>query len=256
MAFYNSYNYQQYWQGREYEHESEKIALEELFKKIPQKSQKSILEIGAGFGRLALIYTPKFSRCLLIEPSRKLINQAKQNLAKQKNITIKEGKAESLKIKSKFDVVLLVRVAHHLEDLAPTFKNINHSLKEDGYLILEFANKINFKSKLKMWLRGNFAFSQDLKACDRRSAANINKETIPFLNHHPRKISQDLFEAGFKTIDRLSVSNFRWPLLKKLIPAKILLRGEKALQSPLAKINFGPSIFVLAKKTNQLTKNN
>jgi len=250
MVFYDSYNYQQYWQGRDYEHESEKIALEKLLKKIPKKNQGSILEIGAGFGRLASIYAPRFSRCLLIEPSRKLISQARVNLAKQKNITIQEGKAESLNVEKKFDVVLLVRVAHHLEDLAPIFKNINLSLKTNGYLILEFANKINFKSRLKSWLRGNFSFSRDLKACDRRSTANINKETIPFLNHHPKKINQDLVQAGFKALNQLSVSNFRWPLLKKIIPTKILLQGEKAFQLPLAKINFGPSIFILAKKTN------
>lgn len=250
MAFYDSYNYQEYWRGRDYEQEAEKIALEKLFKKIPKKDQKSLLEIGAGFGRLAQIYAPKFSHCLLIEPSRKLINQAQKNLANQKNIIIQEGKAENLTTEEKFDVALLVRVAHHLEDLTPIFKNINLSLKANGYLILEFANKINFKSRLKAWLGGNFSFSQDLKACDRRSAANINEETILFLNHHPKKVRQDLAKAGFEVISQLSVSNFRWPLLKKIVPIRVLLQGEKFCQSPLAKIDFGPSIFILAKKRN------
>ncbi len=248
MAFYDYYNYQQYWQGRKYEHEAEKIALERLLKKIPNKNKKIIIEIGAGFGRLVPIYAPKFLSCYLIEPSKKLISQAKTGLAKYQNITLQEGRAEDLKLKNKADVILMVRVAHHLKNLAPVLKNINYSLKGDGYLILEFANKINLKTRLKMWFRGNFTFSQNLDSCDRRSATNINQETILFLNHHPKKVSQELTRAGFKVTDWLSVSNFRWPLLKKIIPLKALLWGERFLQPILAKINFGPSIFILAKK--------
>ncbi|MDD3679480.1 MAG: class I SAM-dependent methyltransferase [Candidatus Shapirobacteria bacterium] len=250
MAFYDHYNYQRYWQGRKYEHKAEKIALEKLLKNIPDKNRKTILDIGAGFGRITPIYANQFASCYLIEPSEKLISQAKKNLKKYQNLTFQKRRAEELSSLKKADVAIMIRVAHHIKKLDPVFKKINHSLKRNGYLILEFANKVNFKTKLKMWFGGNFSFCQDQVPCDRRSLANINKKTIFFLNHHPQKINQELEQSGFKIITKLSVSNFRWPLLKKIIPTEILIWGEKILQPVLAKINFGPSIFILAQKTN------
>lgn len=248
MAFYDHYNYQRYWRGRQYEFEAEKVALNKLLKIIPRKKQKNILDLGAGFGRITPIYADHFSSCLLLEPSQKLINQAQKKLAQYQNLTFKRGRGENLQLESKFDVVLMVRVAHHLKDLNLVLKNINQTLKKDGYLILEFANKVNFKTRLKMWFGREFSFNQDLSPRDRRSAANISKKTIPFLNHHPKKINQDLAQNGFKVIAQLSVSNFRWLLLKKIIPTGVLLWGEKILQPVLAKIDFGPSIFLLVQK--------
>ena len=66
---YNLIDYSSYWQNREYEREAEKIALEKLFSRIPGKEQKTILEIGGGFGRLAAIYAPFFKDVIFLEPS-------------------------------------------------------------------------------------------------------------------------------------------------------------------------------------------
>ncbi|MDD3531998.1 MAG: methyltransferase domain-containing protein [Candidatus Shapirobacteria bacterium] len=247
MAFYDHYNYQRYWRGREYEHEAEIVALEKLFGQIPLKNRQTILDVGAGFGRLTPIYANRFVSCVLLEPSQKLINQAKRKLQYQ-NLEFKSGQGESFQLKTKFDVVLTVRVAHHIQDLPSFLKNINHHLKDNGFLILEFANKTNFKACLKALFEGNWSFLKNLASTDRRSPANINQETILFLNHHPVKVREDLKQSGFEVVTRLSVSNFRWPILKKFVPTGILLRGEKILQLFLAKINFGPSIFILAQK--------
>lgn len=47
---------------------------------------------------------------------------------------------------------------------------------------------------------------------------------------------------------RLSVSNLRSARLKRVVPHATLVRAEGALQSPLARVGFGPSIFFLARK--------
>jgi len=138
MAFYDQYDYRRYWQGREYEHEAEALALKKLFAQIPLKEKKTLLDIGAGFGRITPLYADKFSSCLLVEPAEKLINQAKKNL-KYQNLKFKQGQVENLDLSEKFDVILFIRVAHHLKNIDLALKNINHHLKSDGYLILEFA---------------------------------------------------------------------------------------------------------------------
>lgn len=59
-----AYDYQEYWHQREYENQADKNALRRLFQLIPAK--ETIVDIGAGFGRLAPVYAPLFHRCLLI----------------------------------------------------------------------------------------------------------------------------------------------------------------------------------------------
>jgi len=53
---------------------------------------------------------------------------------------------------------------------------------------------------------------------------------------------------NFKVIEKRSVSNIRSKRIKAVIPINILLKIESAIQSSFAKLNFGPSIFILAKK--------
>lgn len=245
---YNLIDYSSYWQNREYEREAEKIALEKLFSRIPGKEQKTILEIGGGFGRLAAIYAPFFKDVIFLEPSEKLLKEAQANLAAQKNLTFLAGKGEAIPQKNKStDAALMVRVSHHFQDLNPVLKEINRILKPQGFLILEFANKIHFKARLRAMRKGDFSFCKNLTPFDQRRQSRKDPEVV-FLNHHPQAVLNALSENNFKVKKILSVSNFRSPFLKKVLPQKWLLFWEKNTQSILAPFWFGPSIFILAKK--------
>lgn len=246
-APYDSFDYPSYWTGREYEDEAEKIALTRFLQKIPQKN--SLIDIGGGYGRHAPSYFPLFKQCLLVDPSEKLLGLAREKMGNFPHFKTKKGRGDSLPVQDdQFDVALLIRVVHHLPDLLPTFSEIARVLKPDGFLILEFANKIHCRANLRAWLKGDPSFVSNQRSVDQRSQESIAQESIPFLNHHPRFISHSLEKAGFKIIDRLSVSNFRHPILKKLFPHNLLITLETACQKPLAKCSFGPSIFLLAQK--------
>ncbi len=246
---YDSYDYPQYWLGREYEDRAEKIALRKLIKKIPSSQRKKILDIGAGFGRQTPVYAPLFKKCILLDASKKLLGKAQSRLKKYSHLEFKQGRAEDLPFpKEEFEAALIIRVIHHLPEPKKAFLEAQRVLKPQGYLILEFANKIHFRAKLRAWLKGDFYFTKDLSSIEQRSLASIKAKKIPFLNHHPQKIEKDLSQAGFKIIERLSVSNFRHPLIKKIVPLSILLKLETISQKPLVKIYFGPSIFLLCQK--------
>ncbi|MFZ5366351.1 MAG: class I SAM-dependent methyltransferase [Patescibacteria group bacterium] len=247
---YDFYNYPKFWQGREYEDEAEKIALKKFFLKIPKKD--SLIDIGGGFGRLAEVYAPVFKHSLLVDPSEKLLNIAQKNLKKFKNIEFRKGRGERLPGQDgSFDVALMIRVVHHLQNPQKVFLEASRVLKPNGFLILEFANKIHFRARLRAWIRGDFGFTSNLEPSDQRSLESIAASTIPFLNHHPQFIYRELEKAGFKVSSSLSVSNFRHPLVKKIIPLPILLFLEKyfSLLSSHFSPFFGPSIFVLCQKT-------
>jgi len=240
-----SFDYQKYWQGREYEDTAERIVLKRLLKIIGKKEK--LLDIGGGYGRLVPEYAKNFQNCLIIDPSEKLLSQAKKLCFKYKNLSLQKGIIEKIPHKDEsFDVVLSVRTFHHLENLHQAIKEIYRVLKPKGFLILEFANKIRFKNILKAILKLNFNFLVDHKP------EKVGKSKIPFYSYHPNQIKTILLSEGFKIIKIFSVSNFRSPLIKKIIPLKILLKLESLfslISSKFPPLRFwGPSIFILAQK--------
>ncbi len=247
-AAYDTYDYPSYWEGRDYEHGSEVIAIKGLLEKIPKITK--ILEVGSGYGRLAPSYLFRAKRTILTDPSSVLLKLARNNLPDKKIKFIHTG-IENLpnKIRGKsVDVAILVRVLHHLDDTDKAFETIHKILKDKGYFILEFANKLHFKAVFIEFLQGNFTFGLEIFPKDLRTKRSEKKGVIPFLNFHPDIIKRKLEEAGFNIIETRSVSNFRNSFLKNILPTSLLLSIEKLLQPILAKINFGPSMFMLAQK--------
>lgn len=245
---YDSYDYPAYWKSRKYEDQAEKIALKRLIIQIPEQKRGKILDVGAGFGRHTPVYAPLFKDCILLDPSQRLLDEAKLGLS-HNNLKFVQGKVGSLPFKqAQFEVVLLIRVVHHLSEPQKAFEEVLRVLKPQGYLIFEFANKINFKAKLRALLKGDFGFSRDLRSEEQRTPASIKAKKIYFFNHHPKQIEKDLSQTGFKIIKKYSVSNFRSPLIKKVVPLNLLLKLETISHKPLAICHFGPSIFLLCQK--------
>jgi ubiquinone/menaquinone biosynthesis C-methylase UbiE len=246
---YDTYDYPSYWEGREYEHKSEVLAIKNLLLKIPKIH--TILDIGAGYGRLTPSYNFRAKRIILSDPSSKLLRIARLNFSEQKNIYFLQSSVEKLKYKLKkrnVDLIILVRVLHHLENPRSIFSTVFSLLKSNGYFILEFANKKHLKATFKEFCRGNLTFPLDIFPKDIRSQSSKKRKTLPFLNYHPEVIKQELEECDFEIKEILSVSNIRSSLLKKIIPTSTLLSIEKLLQKPFSLFGFGPSIFILARK--------
>ncbi len=244
---YDYYDYLSFWEGRSYEDNSERIALERLLKKIPQK--ESLVDIGGGFGRFCRLYGNQFENCIVLDPSEKNLDIGRKTYSKYPNLKFLKGQLPALPFENgQFQTALMVRVAHHIKDLIPSFAEISRVLRNNGYFILEFANKNHFLVVFKAFFKGNFKYLSDLSPVEKRSQESIRENKITFVNHHPQKIISDLNNSGFEVIDMLSVSNFRNQALKKIVPVSLLLKLERIFQKPLSKIFFGPSIFILAKK--------
>lgn len=247
-AAYDSYDYPQFWEGREYEHFSESLAVKYLLDKIPKII--SILEIGAGFGRLTPVYEFRAKKVVLSDPSAKLLQLARKRNTNKK-IKFMQVKIENLENKVKsasYDLILCIRVLHHIKDLDAAIETTAKLLKKKGYLILEFPNKRHAKATISEMLKGNLTFLLDIFPKDVRSQGSKNAKTLPFWNYHPDIVFEKLEKYGFTILDRRSVSNVRSSFIKRVIPLEVLLFIEKILQKPLARVCFGPSVFVLAQK--------
>lgn len=228
-SLHDTYDYPGWWEGREFEHKAEAQALSTLLNEIPKR--KSIIDIGAGFGRLTPVYAPSFSKITLVESSEKLLRLAKDFLENIRGVEFVRGDVNSLPLgKGLFDVALSVKTLAHLENPEIVAAEASRVLRQDGFLILEFPNKHSL-----------FSTRKNLAAQD----------SIPFLNHDPKRILNILKSEGFEITKILSVSNLGYRWFKKLLPLPILLRLEERLQSPLARFFFGPSIFILAQKRRE-----
>jgi ubiquinone/menaquinone biosynthesis C-methylase UbiE len=248
MAYYDDFNYEKYWQGRDYEDQAERVALKKL---IPRdQTFKDMVEVGCGFGRMATFYYSLFRKCTLVDPSTKLLNEAKENLKDLPNIEYIHASADKIPLDNQgVDFCLMIRVCHHLPDIEPSLKEINRILKPKGFLVLEFANKINLKARIRSYLKGDFSFAHNQFPVDLRSSRKRNEKYINFSAHHPIAVQKLLKRNGFKIEKTLSVSNFRQPIIKRIVPQKILLVLENISQEILGKFFFGPSIFVLCQKS-------
>ncbi len=248
-AAYDTFDYPSYWIGRDYEHRSEVVALKAFLHKIPKIN--TILEIGAGFGRMIPFYSFRAKRVIVTEPSSKLLKIPRQKFKNKKNITFLQSTIDNIPVKVRngsVDLIIMIRVLHHIEDVGQTINTVRKLLRNGGYFALEFANKTHFKAVLTELARGNINFINNEEVEDRRSAKSIKKKTLPFFNYHPNAINKILTDNGFEIIEKRSVSNIRSPLLKSIFSVDLLVYVESMVQKIFAPFNFGPSIFILAKK--------
>ena len=240
-----THNYLHYWDGREYEHAAEEIAIKKLLR---GKRFNHAVDIGGGYGRLCVLLEKYSSKVTLAEPSQQQLDIAADFLKDHPEVDRKLMQADDLKFKDgSVDLFTMIRVMHHLPDPSTEFSEIARSLAPGGMAIIEVANYAHARNRLKHLVKGK---RLPVKPVDIRSAENRRDEEIAFVNHNPKTVVRQLEHAGLHVESTLSVSNLRSTTLKKLLPRKLLLTAEYMLQKPLAGSYFGPSIFFLVRKSS------
>ncbi len=238
-----SYNYLKYWKGRDYEHLAETFAIRKLLK---GKHVKTAVDVGGGYGRLSVLLEDYADEVTLAEPSQQQLDIAKDFLKDHPEIKRELMQADDLKFEDgSVDLLTMIRVMHHVPDPSPEFNEIARVLHPHGLAIIEVANYLHIRNRLKHLLRGQ---RMPVKPVDIRSAANRRDDEVAFVNHNPYTVVRQLEHAGLQVVSTLSVSNLRSVRLKKLLPREVMLGAERALQRPLAMVYFGPSIFFLVRK--------
>lgn len=237
------FNYLHYWEGRDYEHGSEEIAMRRL---LAGRSFDHAVDIGGGYGRLCVFLQRYAKHVTLAEPSKKQLELAKDYLKDHPEIDSKQIQADDLPFRTNsVDLITMIRVMHHLPDPSKEFDEIARVLKKDGYLILEVANYVHMRNRMKHLARRE---PLPTKPVDIRSPENQRDDEVAFVNHNPKTVMKQLAHAGLKVEKTLSVSNLRSPGLKKVLPVSIMLAGERLMQPMFSAMHFGPSIFFLVRR--------
>ncbi len=221
----------EFWRGREYEDLAERIALGKL---LPPRGER-LIEIGAGFGRLADLYRG-YREVVLLDYAKSMLREAQARLGQGGRFIYVAADLYNLPFgDSLFDTAVTVRVLHHIQDLPTALGEIKRILRPNGTYVLEYANKRNLKRIIRFLL-----------GCERHNP--FSHEPLEFLklnyNFHPAFMERHLREVGFTLQRQLSVSTFRLPLFKRLLDAKTLAFLDGLLQGPMAPLKLAPSIFV------------
>ncbi len=220
-------------QGREYEDLAERIALREL---LPMHGRR-LLEIGAGFGRLADLYAG-YDQVVLLDYARSGLREAQARWGASGRFVYVAADLYRLPLVSGVcDTVVTVRVLHHLEDVPAALHGIAEVLKPGGRYVLEYANKRNLKA-IARYLARRQAWSPF--APEPYEFARLN------FDFHPAWMANELRRAGFVVEAGRAVSHFRAPFFKRRVPPHRLAAADGVLQAPGAAWKLTPSVFLRA----------
>jgi len=123
-------------QGREYEDRAERIALRKL---LPPRGRR-LIEIGAGYGRLAELYRG-YDEVLLLDYALSQLQQARERLGDGRFRYIAADLYHMPLVDCCLDTAVMVRVMHHVQDPPAALSEIARILIPQGAFVLEYANK-------------------------------------------------------------------------------------------------------------------
>ncbi len=227
----------EFWgQGREYEDGAERAAVRSL---LPPAGRR-LVEIGAGYGRLAPLYGG-YDEVVFFDYALSQLRQAQELWGdsapggRPRYLYVAGDFYELPFAPALFDAVTMVRVLHHAADAPAVLRGISRILAPGGTFLLEFANKRNLKAILRYLLR-------------RQAWSPFEREPVEFVelnfDFHPAWIREHLAQAGLRVQKQRTVSHFRLGLLKRLVPTGLLVSLDRLCQPSGALWQLTPSVFV------------
>ena len=127
-----------------------------LFSLLPDLSEKSVLDLGCGFGEHCVLYVKKGARRVVgIDISEKMLEIAKIENPDSCIEYVNMPMEELDRIDGEFDVVISSLAFHYVEDFAGVVKNIHELLVPGGELLFSQENPLNtcFSGTGNRWTR-------------------------------------------------------------------------------------------------------
>ncbi|MGH2536291.1 MAG: class I SAM-dependent methyltransferase, partial [Candidatus Promineifilaceae bacterium] len=222
-----------FWQdqGRAYEDRVERVALRRLLR----PAGDSLIDIGAGYGRLADEFGG-YRRVVLFDYSRSLLAEAAERLGDDPRFIFAAGDWYRMPfVAGVFDALVQVRTIHHAADVPALLAQLARIARPDGHYVLEFASKRHLKAIGRYWL-------------GRQAWSPFDPQPVEFarlnFDFHPGWMAAQLQAAGFRPGRRLTVSHFRHPLFKRLLPDGLLVGLDSLAQLSGDWWQLSPSVFL------------
>jgi ubiquinone/menaquinone biosynthesis C-methylase UbiE len=226
----------EFWksQDRRYEDAVERIALRKL---LPPRGER-LIEIGAGFGRLADLYAG-YEQVVLLDYARTQLEEAQTYLGRDRRFIYVVADVYRLPFVDRlFDSLTMIRVMHHLVDVAAALSEIQRIIVPGGVAVIEYASKLHMKA-LARWLLG------------RQTWTPFDRAPLEFVelnyNFHPAWMHQQFERAGLQISNTRTVSHYRIGWLKRMVPTAILVALDSWAQPTGNWWQLTPSVFLQAR---------
>ena len=227
----------EFWgRGREYEDGAERVAVRSL---LPPAGRR-LVEIGAGYGRLAPLYSG-YDEVVFFDYALSQLRQAQEMWGeagpggRPRYVYVAGDFYDLPFVPGLFDAVTMIRTLHHAADAPAVLRGVAQTLAPDGVFLLEFANKRNLKAILRYLAR-------------RQEWSPFDPQPVEFaelnFDFHPTWMRERLAEVGLRMQKQRTVSHFRLGLLKRLIPTGLLVALDRLCQPTGALWQLTPSVFV------------
>lgn len=225
-----------FWQGqnREYENRVERIAMQKL---LPPYGSR-LIEVGAGFGRLADLYQG-YDEVILTDYARTQLEQARDYLYDDRRFKFVVADVYNMPfVGNLFDALTMVRVMHHLVDVPVALSELYRLIAPNGTAVIEHASKFHLKSLVRWALR-----RQDWSPFDPDPHEFVELN----FDFYPPWIRQKFRDAGFRVTNIRTLSHFRLDLLKRLVPTSWLVMLDSLAQPTGNWFQLTPSVFLQAQ---------
>ncbi len=226
----------EFWkdQNRAYEDAVERVAMAKL---LPAKGER-LLEIGAGFGRLADLYQG-YSQVVLMDYARTQLEEAQNYLGTDERFIYVVADVYNLPfVNNLFETLTMVRVMHHLTDVPAALSEIERVIEADGVAVIEHASKFHLKSLGRWMLR-----RQDWNPFDPDPVEFVELN----FNFHPAWMRQQFKTAGLRIKNIRSLSYYRMGVVKRFLPTSLLVTLDSWTQATGNWWQLSPSLFLQAQ---------
>ena len=254
-----------FWPSRRYEDECDRLALRAL---LPPTGGR-LIEVGAGFGRLADEYAG-YMEVVLLDASEVLLEAARRQVEGDPRVSFVLGDAYQLPFPdASFDAAVCIRVLHHFADPRPAISELARVLSPGGVLVVESSNKRNMKAVIAYLIRRQ-TWSPFARGSRRYEGVHLvpglarpsrfrgSVERAPVMGstpcwsvatsyvHAPGDLGAWLAAVGLQISASRSVGLFRLPFLTRHLPLGVLIGAERLQQSALSRLSLGPSLYYRA----------
>ena len=233
-----------FWEnpGRDYENLSEHTAVKRL---LPRG--ESLLELGAGFGRLADLYRD-YRQVVLLDYSRSQLEYARDQLGTDKYLFVAADIYHLPFAPAQFDIITMIRTLHHMEEPLTAIRQARLVLRSGGTFIVEYPNRRSLKA-ITMWLLRNRGPLNRGKHSP--FELKMIKSSEMYFRFHPKCVHQLLVEAGFVPKRQRAVGYFRPGQMARVLSSRFMA-GLDALLQPTGNLyQLSPSVFVQSEAVGQ-----
>ena len=159
-------------------HQRRKTEIKKIIKKF-YKNTASILDVGCATGDIAVELSIDGYKLHGIEMSLERIAKAKQFAKKyNQDILFEQKKFETLKIKERFDIILMGEIIEHFQNPVEILIEAQKFLNKNGKILITTPNMPSLRNRIKFGILGTFPDNnpEHKYYFDRRRFGQIVKE--------------------------------------------------------------------------------